>query len=99
VGSSIDLGRRFTSYYSFLYINHQKSSLICRALLKYGYSKFRLEILEYCEKEDLLKQEQHYLDLLKPEYNVLVTAGSSLGFKHSEGLELNLEPVNILKKL
>ena len=84
VGSSINLGRRLTSYYSFLYINAQKSSLICRALLKYGYSCFSIEILEYCEKENLLVREQYYLDLLKPDYNILTKAGSSLGFKHSE---------------
>ncbi len=28
--------------------------------------------------------EQKYLDLLKPNYNILKTAGSRLGFKHSE---------------
>jgi group I intron endonuclease len=84
IGSSVDLGRRLTSYYYFLYINAQKSSLICRTLLKYGYSKFRIEILEYCDKENLLQREQYYLDLLKPKYNILPTAGSNLGFKHSE---------------
>lgn len=31
-----------------------------------------------------LEGEQHYIDLLKPEYNILKKAGSSLGFKHSE---------------
>jgi group I intron endonuclease len=84
IGSSTDIGRRLTSYYSFLYISAQKSSLICRALLKYGYAKFSIEILEYCKPGDAVKREQYYLDLLKPEYNILKTAGSSLGFKHSE---------------
>jgi len=32
----------------------------------------------------VVKREQHYLDSLKPEYNVLQLAGSLLGFKHSE---------------
>jgi group I intron endonuclease len=52
-------------------------------LVKYGYSNFRLEILEYCESEDVVAREQYYLDLLKPEYNILSTAGSSLGYKHT----------------
>ena len=43
-----------------------------------------LEIIEYCEKSDLIKKEQYYIDLLKPEYNILKIAGSSLGFKHTE---------------
>lgn len=58
--------------------------LIEKALLKYGYSNFKLEILEYCDKDEVLSREQFYLDLLKPEYNILKKAGSSLGFKHSE---------------
>jgi group I intron endonuclease len=54
------------------------------ALLKYGYSNFRLEILEYCEKKEAVLREQYYLDLFEPEYNILKVAGSTLGFKHSE---------------
>lgn len=56
---------------------------ISKALLKYGYSNFSLEILEYCNKEDVLLREQYYLDLLKPEYNILKIAGNSFGYKHS----------------
>lgn len=56
---------------------------ICSALLKYGYSNFQLEILEYSTKNETIIKEQYYLDLLKSEYNILTTAGSSLGYKHS----------------
>jgi hypothetical protein len=52
-------------------------------LLKHGYSNFKLEILEYCDKEHLIQREQYYIDVLKPEYNILKVAGSTLGFKHS----------------
>ena len=62
----------------------KESSLITRALLKYGYSGFCLYILEYCEPSILLEREQYYIDTLNPEYNILKIAGSSLGFKHSE---------------
>ncbi len=58
--------------------------VIHNALLKYGYSNFSLEILEYCDLENVIEREQYYLDLLKPEYNILKTAGSSLGYKHTE---------------
>lgn len=47
--------------------------LIHKALLKYGYSGFKLEIIEYCNKDDLLNREQYYQDLLKPEYNIYPT--------------------------
>lgn len=54
------------------------------ALLKYGYSNFSLEILEYCEREKAVPREQYYFDLFKPRYNILKIAGSSLGYKHTE---------------
>jgi len=60
------------------------NTAIHNALLKYGYSKFSLDILEYCEGVDPVLREQFYFELLKPEYNILEKAGSSLGFKHSE---------------
>lgn len=57
---------------------------IYKALLKYDHSNFKLEILEYCDKENVISREQHYLDLLGPEYNILTEARSSLGYKHTE---------------
>jgi group I intron endonuclease len=57
---------------------------INKALIKYGYANFQLDILEYCNSSDLIKLEQHYLELLNPEYNILKIAGSNLGYKHTE---------------
>lgn len=57
---------------------------INKALIKYGYSNFSLEIIEYCDRKDILVREQYYLDLCKPEYNILKVAGSNLGYIHSE---------------
>src|ERR1700716_3125300 len=45
---------------------------------------FRVTILEYCVKSDLLVREQYYFDKLNPQYNILKIAGSSQDFKHSE---------------
>lgn len=85
VGSSVDLYRRFTQYYNIKYIiRTAKSSQICRALLKHGYSKFKLDILEYCNPSDVITREQYYIDLLKPEYNILQVAGSLFGYRHTE---------------
>jgi group I intron endonuclease len=84
VGSSIDLWRRFMQYYNIKCITKtSKSSYICRALLKEGYSAFRIEILEYCDPSLVIMREQHYIDLLNPEYNILKIAGSLFGYKHS----------------
>jgi len=59
--------------------------LICRALFKYGYSNFSLEILEYCDPELCLKREKHYIDLLNPDYNISQHPSSPfLGLIHSK---------------
>jgi group I intron endonuclease len=59
-------------------------SLIHSALLKYGHNNFKLEILEFCDKELLIEREDHYIKLLNPEYNLCPKAGSTLGKLHSE---------------
>jgi group I intron endonuclease len=73
-------------------------SMIYRSLLKNGYSKFSLEILEYCHAEKCLEREQYYLYLIKPEYNILKKAGSSLGFKHSAETKTKLRDLTPEKK-
>jgi len=100
IGSSVNLGQRFASYYTYNWIlKHSKSSIICKSLLKNGYSEFSLEILEYCNKEDTIKREQFYLDSLNPEYNILKTAGSLLGFKHSEEAKAKIRLALTKRKL
>ena len=86
VGSSSMLNDRFRRYFNHSYLSSSKrgASLICKALLKYGYKGFRLEILEYCPSSIVLDREQFYIDKLNPEYNILKIAGSNLGYKHSE---------------
>lgn len=59
-------------------------------MLKYDYSSFSLEILEYDESADIIKREQYYLDLFKPEYNICLIAGSSLGRITSDETRLKL---------
>ena len=84
VGQSIDLSKRFIRYFNLSYFRNRGTLAINRALIKYGFSSFQLEILEYCDIADLNKREQYYLDTLKPRYNILKIAGSSSGHKLSE---------------
>ena len=72
VGSSISLSYKLNIYYSLYSLRKEvKGSIILqRALLKYGYSNFSLDILEYCELDVLIKREEYYINLLKPEYNI-----------------------------
>jgi group I intron endonuclease len=87
VGSSENLGRRLSTYFSINYlqtVSEKGGSIIHKALLKHGYSNFSLDIIEYCKDSEVIAREQYYLDKLNPEYNILKTAGSSLGYKHSK---------------
>lgn len=61
----------------------RSKSAIYRSIIKYGYSSFTLEVLEYCERSVVISREQKFIDLLKPDYNILKIAASSLGFKPS----------------
>ena len=83
IGSSVNFSVRLYKYYSVKHLMKHNTA-IHNALLKYGHSNFTLDIIEYCEGVDPIIREQYYLDLLRPEYNILEQAGSSLGFKHSE---------------
>ena len=85
IGSSVKLNIRFRQYFNYNHISYPKRNLIIyKALLKHGYSGFRLEILEYCSAEVLLQREQFYFEMLSPDYNILKVAGSPLGYRHSE---------------
>jgi group I intron endonuclease len=92
VGSAFDLSKRLKDYYSSLYLN-QTNNYICKALKYHTHLAFSLSILEYINisnlsKEEarklILSREQYHLDLIKPKYNILKIAGSSLGYKHTE---------------
>ena len=86
IGRSSDISKRFKNYFNLSYLKSQsqKNSIISRALLKNGYSKFSLTILEYCNKSNLSVREQYFIEKLNPQYNILKPAGSSLISKHKE---------------
>lgn len=101
VGSAVDLARRLRDYYSLGFLRKEllkNNSIVYKALLKYGHENFKLEILEVCNKEDNLKREQYYLDLLNPVYNICTTAGSSLGRITTNETRLRLKAARILRE-
>lgn len=65
--------------------NKHANSKLQRFVNKYGIDKLSFEIIEVCEKSDLIKLEQKYidkLDCLRNGFNILPTAGSWLNMKH-----------------
>ena len=90
IGSAVDLKKRWGRHVSNLNLNINKSKKLQAAWNKYGQARFVFTVVEYCKKEILIEREQHYIDTLNPEYNILQVAGSSLGFKQSpEEIERN----------
>nr|YP_009048474.1 hypothetical protein [Heterobasidion irregulare] len=82
LGSTTNAKSRLSTYY-----DHKSLKLanmpIYNALLKYGHSNFIFEIIEYCEPNNALQREQHYLDNFDFDYNILEKANSLLGYKHT----------------
>ncbi len=94
VGSTINLRVRLYTYFSLGSLSKSKR-IIDKALLKYGYSNFSFEILEYCTRENVLVREQYYMDLLNPVYNIVEKAGSTLGYKHSDEVREKMRNLKI----
>jgi group I intron endonuclease len=76
-------------------MDSKRNMLIHKALLKYDYSKFKVEILEYCtaDKNELITREEYYFEMLKPEYNILKKAYSRLGFVVSEETKAKMKEI------
>jgi len=90
VGSAINLNKRKKKHLYDLKHNIHHSIHLQRAWGKYGEDNFSFEVIEYIEDKDILKErEQYWIDTLNVcdinyGYNILPTAGNSLGYKMSE---------------
>lgn len=89
IGSSVNLKRRLNCHQVLLSTNRHPNQKLQRSWNKHGSENFVIEVLEYLQptKEILLAREQHWIELLDvvaTGYNILPTAGSSLGTKLSE---------------
>lgn len=85
VGSAANFKTRFGAHKRSLKSNQHVNAHLQNAWNKYGEHSFSFEIIELIsDKTQLISREQFYFDMLKPQYNVLPTAGSLLGFKHSK---------------
>lgn len=80
---------RLQDYFQTAYLHHprNRSSLICKALIKHGMSSFALLILEYVDSaESSVRREQYYLNTLDTPYNIQKTSGhprQPAGYTHS----------------
>lgn len=87
VGSAVNFRNRCSAHKSHLINGTHRNKPLQNAWDRYGQDSFIFEIMEEVPKERLLVAEQEYLDKMQPferrGYNILKTAGSLYGHKHS----------------
>jgi len=84
VGSSANAPQRWWQHVCDLRHGRHHNQRLQHAFDKYGESAFVLSILEHVEDStQLVLREQHYLDTLRPEYNIHPIARSPLGVRRS----------------
>ncbi len=94
IGSAVDFHARLSQHLSKLRNNKHHSKYLQRIYNKHGVESLEFDVLEIIELPDnldvevvkalLLEHEQVWLDDRKPVMNSTPTAGSTLGFKHSD---------------
>ena len=83
IGSAVSIDQRWILHLSRLRRNVHDNKKLQAHFNKYGESDLQFSILLGCEKEDLLKIEQYFIDSYNPWFNHCKKAGSRLGLKAS----------------
>jgi len=84
IGSTtMNFRHRYLQYCSGFRRKLDNQPALYRAFRKYGFENFVFEIVCICKKENVLKNEQHYIDQ-GVDYNICLVAGSLEGIKHSK---------------
>jgi len=85
IGSTMNLRKRRSRHFHELHQGIHKNAKLQRAWAKYGPDAFCFEILELVLIPELLTaREQFWFRKLRPEFNIMPTAGSPLGVKRSQ---------------
>lgn len=80
--------KRFINHRRLLYHKTNPCTFLQNAYNKHKDVNFTFEVLEVCSKELCVQREQHYIDILKPKYNLCKNAASSLGRKPTKAQRL-----------
>lgn len=97
IGSAVDLKRRRREHFRRLRANSHKNPKLQNAWNKYGECEFEFVILKNCGRDDLIANEQKFIDIFDAAnsgFNILSVAGSTLGYKHTEETKAHLSVVN-----
>lgn len=84
IGSAVNISQRWWKHLSDLKLNKHCNLKLQRHYNKYGESDLQFSILLGCNKEDLIRVEQFFIDVYDPWFNECKLAGSCLGIKRSK---------------
>jgi group I intron endonuclease len=90
IGSASDIFGRWCVHTYDLRRGKHHSPKLQRHYNKYGIVDLQLSILICCDKDDLIKTEQFFIDSYKPYFNVCEFAANRLGIKHTEASKLKM---------
>ena len=84
IGSSINIKKRWREHRYYLNKNIHHSKKLQNYFNKYGIETLSFDIIELCDRKDLQKLEQFYIDLYKPFFNSFLTAVINFGHKKDD---------------
>lgn len=99
IGSAVDITDRWRCHLRDLRKNKHHSGKLQNHYNVYGESDLQFIVLLGCDKEDLIKTEQYFIDSYKPYFNICAIAGSRIGTKASKETRLKLSISHKGKKL
>ena len=96
IGSALNHAKRKREHFYNLKNNKHPNKKLQNAYNIYGADCFDFKIIEVVEDEKkLIEREQHYIDNLKPIYNICRVAGSSLGLKRTNDTRDKIRAANL----
>ena len=98
IGSAVNLKQRKSQHLSRLRRNKHWNNHLQHSYNKYGESSFKFDTIMHCLKEHLIFFEQKHIDkynLKKELYNLSPTAGSPLGFKHTDETKAKMSKIHM----
>lgn len=90
IGSSLHILKRKAEHFRKLRNNQHHSNKLQRHYKKYGKSDLKFSILLCCNKEDLIKTEQYFMDCYKPYFNNWIIADRPIGHKWTKEQKLKI---------
>lgn len=90
VGSALRISERWWHHKSNLKHNRHTNRKLQNHYNKYGEPDLQFSVLLGCEKEDLIKNEQLFIDSYKPYFNISPSAYSCRGLKLSDETKLKI---------